>query len=110
MAGESVTEFTAIKYHTVTKSEVVTSATDLLLSVAKQSEKLRNCRQNEFFGFVMRGKKMNCDKCVWYVVRMLTDEEAKYLRQNYPNIAVDTRFCVRGGCDGMRLFKERKEE
>lgn len=53
---------------------------------------------------------MNCDKCVWYVVRMLTDEEAKYLRQNYPNISVDTRFCVMGGCDGTRLFKERKEE
>ena len=52
---------------------------------------------------------MNCDKCVWYVVRMLTDEEAKYLRQNYPNISVDTRFCVMGGCDGTRLFKEREK-
>ena len=54
-------------------------------------------------------RKMNCDKCVWYVVRMLTDEEAKYLRQNYPNVSVDTRFCVMGGCDGTRLFKEKEE-
>lgn len=55
---------------------------------------------------------MRCDKCVYYVDRPKTPQEAGY--QWNHGVFIDTRFCSLNGCDGSRFEdkyrKESKEE
>ena len=51
---------------------------------------------------------MTCDKCVYYVDRPKTQQEADYQRNS--GLFIDTRFCSLNGCDGSRFINRDTAE